>query len=147
MGYNASMFSNASKRARSGTPHYPTPRLLVEHMVSELVNSRRRGWVTFETRAMKHFVEVAYDEDDALEVNVAYRFAEHYRALFARQKVTIPDGWRVREFKQKGWFLPGTLILATGVGDAVRIAHFVDCVFLSIYGERKDYQLSGDYRG
>jgi hypothetical protein len=140
------MFSSASKTARSGTPEYPTPRVLVERMVSELVSAQRWSWVTFETKAMKHFVEVAYDGGEELEINVAYDFSEDYQSLFARQGVAIPEGWRVSKFKKKGWIGVGTMLLTTGSRDIDRIAEFVDRAFPSLYGEPKDYQLSGVYQ-
>ena len=43
--------------------------------------------------------------------------------------------------------LPTRERVMAGMSDAVRIAHFVDCMMLSIYGEQEDYELSGDYRG
>src|SRR5262245_35457903 len=92
---DATMFASASKTARSGTPEYPTPKVLVERMVAELVSSQRWSWVTFETKPMKHFVEVALEGDDELVINVAYGFSEDYQSLFARQSIAIPDGWRV----------------------------------------------------
>jgi hypothetical protein len=98
----AQMYSNASKKVRSGTPEYPTPRVLVERMVTELISSRRWSWVTFDTKAAKHFVEVALEGDDELILNVGYGSAEDYQALFARQHITIPDGWRVKLFKKNG---------------------------------------------
>ena len=142
----ATMFANASKTARSGTPEYQTPRVLVERMVAELVSSQRWSWITFETTPMKHFVEVAYDGGDELEISVAYGFSEDYQSLFTRQDVTIPDGWRVTKFKQKGWLGGGTMLLATGVRDIDRIAGFIDRVFPALYGEAQDYQLSGVYQ-
>ena len=72
------MFANFSKTARSGTPEYPAPRVLVERRVAELVSSQRWSWVTFETKPMKHFVEAALDGTDELVINVAYGFAEDY---------------------------------------------------------------------
>ena len=142
------MFSSASKIARSSTPEYPTPHLLVERMVAELVSSQRWSWVTFETKPMKHFVEVALEGDAELVINVAYGFAEDYQTLFTRQGVTIPEGWRVSKFKKKGWgwFSAGTMILTTGVRDIDRIAGFVDRMFPALYGEPQDYQLSGVYQ-
>jgi hypothetical protein len=141
------MFSNASKTARSGTPEYPTPRVLVERMVAELVASERWGWVTFDTKPMKHFVEVAYNGDDELVINVAYRFSEDYQSLFAQRNLAVPDGWRVSKFKSKGWLLAGTFLLTTGVRDVDRIAEFIDRLFLVFYGEPHDYQLSGVFLG
>ena len=135
-----------SKASRSGTPEYPTPRLLVERMVVELVSSRQWSWVTFETKPMKHFVEVALEGDDELVINVAYGFSEDYQALFARQSVVIPDGWRVSKFKKKGWLGSGTMLLTTGIRDVDRVAEFVDRLFPALYDERQDYQLSGVYQ-
>jgi hypothetical protein len=97
------MADSHSKTNRSSSPEYPTPRLLIERMVGELVSSREWSWVTFETKSMKHFVEVALEGGDQFVVNVAYGFSEDYRSLFARQNVTIPDGWKVSKFKKKGW--------------------------------------------
>ena len=130
----------------SGTPEYPTPRLLVERMVGELVSFRQWGWVTFETKPMKHFVEVALEGDDELVINAAYGFSEDYQALFARQQLTIPDGWRVTKFKKKGWFGTGTMLLTTGIQDVDRIAPFVDRLFASLYGEQAGYKLSGIFQ-
>ena len=101
---------------------------------------------TFETKPLKHFVEVALEGDAELVVNVAYGFAEDYQALFARRGITIPDGWRVSEFKPKGWLRAGTMLLITGVRDVGRIAEFVDRLFPGLYGEPQDYQLSGVYQ-
>jgi hypothetical protein len=115
-------------------------------MVSELVSSQRWSWVTFETKPMKHFVEVAYDGGEELEINVAYRFSEDYQSLFARQGVTIPEGWRMSKFKKKGWIGAGTMLLTTGSRDVDRIAEFVDRAFPGLYGEPKDYELSGVYQ-
>ena len=135
-----------SKTFRSGTPEYPSPRLLVERMVAELVSSRQWGWVTFETKPMKHFVEVALEGDADLVINVAYGFSEDYQALFARQKIAIPDGWRVSKFKKKGWFGAGTMLLTTGISDVDRIAEFVDRLFPAFYGEQPSYELSGIFQ-
>ena len=135
-----------SKTFRSGTPEYPTPRLLVERMVSELASSREWGWVTFETKHMMHFVEVALEGDDELVINAAYGFSEDYRTLFARQQVTIPDGWRVTKFKKKGWLGTGTMLLTTGVRDVDRITLFVDRLFLALYGEERSYELNGIFQ-
>jgi hypothetical protein len=140
------MFAHASKTSRSGTPDYPTPRVLVERMVAGLVSSRRWSWVTFETKPMKHFVEVALEGEDELVINVAYGFSEDYKSLFTRQGITIPDGWRVREFKPKGWLRAGTMLLTTGVRDVDRIAEFVERLFQALYGELPDFQLSGVYQ-
>ena len=140
------MFSNASSTARSGTPESPTPRVLVERMVTELVSSQRWSWVTFETKEMKHFVEVALEGDNELVINVAYEFSEDYRSLFTRESITIPDGWRVSKFKPKGWIGAGTFLLTTGVRDIVRIAEFIDRLFPALYGESPDYQLSGVFQ-
>src|SRR5215469_6259569 len=104
-----------SRTFHSGTPEYPTPRVLVERMLSELVSSRRWGWATFETHPMKHFVEVALEGDDRLLINMAYGFSEDYQSLFARQQVAIPEGWRVSRFEKKGWLGAGTMLLITGV--------------------------------
>jgi hypothetical protein len=119
---------------------------MVERMVAELVGSRRRSWVTFETKPMKHFVEVGLEGDDQLVINVAYGFSEDYQTLFARQRVAIPEGWRVSKFKKKGWPGTGTMLLTTSIRDIDRIAGFIDQVFLALYGELKDYQLSGTYQ-
>ncbi len=135
-----------SKTFRSGTPEYPTSRLLVERMVAELVNSRQWSWVTFETKPMKHFVEVALEGNDELVINVAYGFSEDYQTLFERQKITIPDGWRVNKFKKKGWLGTGTMLLATGVRDVDRVAEFVERLFPALYGEPENFQLSGIYQ-
>lgn len=140
------MFASASKTARSGTPEYPTPHVLVQRMVVELVSSKRWSWVTFETKPMKHFVEVAHDGGDEVEINVAYGFSEDYQSLFARQGITIPDGWRVSEFKPKGWLGTGTMLLAAGARDVDRIGAFVEHLFPALYGEQPDYQLSGVYQ-
>jgi hypothetical protein len=140
------MFSSASKIARSGTPEYPTPRVLVERMVADLVSSRRWSWVTFETKAMKHFVEVALEGADELVINVAYGFCEDYQSLFARQSITIPNGWRVTQFKPKGWLGTGTFLLATGVSDVDRIAEVIEQLFPALYGEPMDYQLRGVFQ-
>jgi hypothetical protein len=140
------MFSSASKTARSGTPEYPSPRVLVERMVAELVSSRRWSWVTFETKPMKHFVEVALEGDDELVINVAYGFPEDYQSLFARQGIAIPEGWRVSEFKKKGWLGAGTMLLATGIHDIDRVAEFVAHLFPALYSEPQDFQLSGVYQ-
>jgi hypothetical protein len=140
------MADSYSKTNRSGTPEYSTPRLLIARMVGELVSSREWSWVTFETKSTKHFVEVALEGDDELVVNVAYGFSEDYQSLFARQNVTIPDGWKVSKFKKKGWLGAGTLLLTTGIRDVDRIADFVDRVFPALYGEPKDFQLSGVYQ-
>ena len=105
-----------SKTFCSGTPGYPTPRLLVERMVGELV------------------------------INAAYGFSEDYQALFARQQVTIPDGWRVTKFKTKGWLGTGTMLLTTGIRDVDRIAPFVDRLFAALYGEQAGYKLSGIFQ-
>jgi hypothetical protein len=115
-------------------------------MVAELVSSKRWSWVTFETKPMKHFVEVAYDGGDELEINVAYGFSEEYQSLFARQGITIPDGWRVSEFKPKGWLRAGTMLLTTSARDVDRIGEFVERLFPALYGEQSDYQLSGVYQ-
>ncbi|MFM1945068.1 MAG: hypothetical protein RI897_4050 [Verrucomicrobiota bacterium] len=136
------MFSSASKTARSGTPDYPTPRVLVERMVAELVSPRRWSWVTFETKPMKHFVEVALEGEDELVINVAYRFSEDYQSLFARQSITIPDDWRMSQFKKKGWLGAGTMLLTTGIRDVDRIAEFVVHLFPALYDEPQDFQLS-----
>jgi hypothetical protein len=135
-----------SKTSRSGTPEFPTPRLLVERMVAELISSRQWSWVTFETKPMKHFVEVALEGDDKLVVNVAYGFSEDYRPLFERQKVAIPDGWRVSKFKKKNWLGAGKMLLTTGIRDVDRVAEFVDRLFPALYDERRDYKLSGVYQ-
>jgi len=135
-----------SKTFRSGTPEYPTPRLLVERMIAELVSSRQWGWVTFETKPTKHFVEVALEGDDELVINAAYGFSEDYQTLFARQQVTVPDGWRVTKFKKKGWLGAGTMLLTTGIRDVDRIAEFIDGLFPALYGEQASYQLSGTFQ-
>src|SRR2546422_573568 len=140
------MSASFSKTSRSGTPEFPTPRLLVERMLLELVRFRQWSWVTFETKPMKHFVEVALEGDDELVINVAYGFSEDYQTLFARQNLAIPDGWRVSKFKTKGWLAAGTLLLTTGIREVDRIAEFVDGLFPTLYGEPKDYQLSGVYQ-
>ena len=140
------MFASASKTARSGTPEYPTSRVLVERMIAELVSSRQWSWVTFETKPMKHLVEVALEGDDELVINVAYGFAEDYQTLFARQSITIPDGWRVSQFKKKGWFGVGTMLLTTGIRDIDRIAEFVAHLLPALYDEPQDFQLSGVYQ-
>jgi len=115
-------------------------------MVSELVSSRRWSWVTFETKPMKHFVEVALQGDDELVVNVAYGFSEDYEPLFERQRVVIPDDWRVSKFKKKSWFGTGTMLLTTSIRDVHRVAEFVDRLFLALYGEQQGYSLSGVYQ-
>jgi hypothetical protein len=135
-----------SKTFRSGTPEYPTPRLLVERMVAELVNSRQWSWVTFETKPLKHFVEVALEGNDELIINVAYGFSEDYQILFERQKVAIPNGWRVNKFKKKSWLGAGTMLLTTGIRDIDRIAEFVERLFPALYGEQENYQLNGIYQ-
>jgi hypothetical protein len=140
------MADSYSKTNRSGTPEYSTPRLLIAHMVGELVSSREWSWVTFETKSTKHFVEVALEGDDELVVNVAYGFSEDYQSLFARQNVTIPDGWKVSKFQKKRWLGAGTLLLTTGIRDVDRIADFVDRVFPALYGEPKDFELNGVYQ-
>jgi hypothetical protein len=119
---------------------------MVERMVAELVSSRRWTWVTFETKPMKHFVEVALEGNDELVINVAYQFSEDYQTVFKRLNVAIPDGWRVSKFKKKGWLGAGAMLLTTGIGDVDRIAEFIDRVFPALYGEQKDYQLSGVYQ-
>jgi hypothetical protein len=95
---------------------------------------------------MKHFVEVALEGDNELVINVAYGFSEDYQALFARQSMVIPDGWRVSKFKKKGWLGAGTMLLTTGIRDVDRVAEFVDRLFPALYDERQDYQLSGVYQ-
>ncbi|HVU08290.1 MAG TPA: hypothetical protein VHG89_07085 [Verrucomicrobiae bacterium] len=135
-----------SKTFRSGTPEYPTARLLVERMLAELVNFRQWSWVTFETKPMKHFVEVALEDSDALVINIAYGFSEDYQSLFARQKIVIPDGWQVSEFKKKSWFAAGTMLLTTDVRDIDRVSKFVEQLFPALYGEKPDYKLSGIYQ-
>jgi hypothetical protein len=140
------MPASFSKTSRSGTPEYPTSRVMVERMVAELVSSRRWTWVTFETKPMKHFVEVALEGNDELVINVAYQFSEDYQTVFKRLNVAIPDGWRVSKFKKKGWLGAGAMLLTTGIGDVDRIAEFIDRVFPALYGEQKDYQLSGVYQ-
>jgi len=140
------MFFTSSKTARSGTPDYPTPRVLVERMVAGLVNAQRWSWVTFETKPLKHFVEVALAGDDELEINVAYGFAEDYQTLFARKNIQLPDDWRVTEFKKKGWLGAGSLLLSTGIRDVDRIAGFVAHLFPALYDEPPDFQLNGIYR-
>jgi hypothetical protein len=140
------MAATFSKTSRSGTPEFPTPRLLVERMVAELVSSRQWSWVTFETKPTKHFVEVALEGDDELVINVAYGFSEDYQPLFARQGVVIPDGWRVSKFKPKGWLGAGTMLLTTGIRDVDRVADFVGRLFPALYGEQPSYILSGLYQ-
>jgi hypothetical protein len=140
------MFSPYSKTTCSGTTEHPTPRLLVERMVAELVSFREWSWVTFETKPLKHFVEVALKGDDALEINVAYGFSEDYRTLFGRQKVSIPEGWQVSQFKKKGWLRGGSMLLTTEIRDVDRIAEFVDQLFPAIYGEPPSYILRGHYQ-
>src|SRR5665213_1916110 len=140
------MAAKYSKTVRSGTPEYPAPRLLVERMVAELVSARQWGWVTFETKPMKHFVEVALEGDTDLVINAAYGFSEDYQTLFAQQKITIPDGWLVSKFKKKGWLGAGTMLLMTGIRDVDRIAEFVDRLFPALYGEQPSYQLSGIFQ-
>jgi hypothetical protein len=140
------MLATFSKTSRSGTPEFPTPRLLVERMVAELVSFREWSWVTFETGSMKHFVEVALEADDELVINVAYGFSEDYKTLFARRNVTIPDGWQVSEFRKKGWLRGGSMLLTTGVRDVDRVADFVDRLFPALYGEQPDYVLSGSFQ-
>jgi hypothetical protein len=135
-----------SKTFRSDTPEYTTPRVLVERMVAELVSSRQWSWVTFETKPMKHFVEVALEGDDDLVINLAYGFSEDYQTLFARQKVLIPDGWQVSKFKKKGWLGAGTMLLTTGIRDVDRVADFVDRLFPALYGEQPSYVVSGVYQ-
>ena len=95
---------------------------------------------------MKHFVEVALEGEDELEINVAYGFSEDYQTVFARQGVAIPQGWRVSKFKKKGWLGAGTMLLTTGIRDVDRIAEFIDRVFPTLYGEQQDYTLSGIYQ-
>ena len=137
-----------SKKSRSGTPEYPTPRLLVERMVAELVNFQKWSWVTFETKPLKHFVEVSFEAKDELVVNVAYWFSEDYHPVFERLGIVIPEGWRVTKFKKKGWgwFSGGTMLLTTGIRDIDRVAGFVDQLFLALYGEQPGYCLSGVYQ-
>ena len=77
------MFGCASKSFRSGTPEYPTPRVLVGWCIAELVSSSRWDWVTFETKPEKHFVEVANEGNGELEINVAYGFKEDYQRVFS----------------------------------------------------------------
>ncbi len=139
------MFATSSKILRSGSAEYPTPRSLVQHMVAEMITSRRWSWVTFETKPMKHFVEVAHEEDELI-VNLAYGFSEDYESLFARQGVTIPEGWRVSEFKKKGWLTGGTMLLVTSIRDQERIAEFVARLFPSLYGADAGYELTGVFQ-
>jgi hypothetical protein len=139
------MFATSSKTLRSGSVECPTPRSLIQHMVAELVASRRWSWVTFETTPMKHFVEVAHESDDLI-LNVAYGFSEDYQPLFARHGVTIPEGWRVSEFKKKGWLTAGTMLLVTSTRDQGRIAEFVDRLFPALYGVDASYELTGVYQ-
>jgi hypothetical protein len=115
-------------------------------MVAELVSSRQWGWVSFETKPMKHFAEVALEGDDELVINAAYGFSEDYQTLFARQHVTVPDGWRVARFKKKSWLGAGTMLLTTGIRDVERIAEFIDQLFPALYGEQPGYQLSGIFQ-
>jgi hypothetical protein len=140
------MFATSSKTLRSGTTEYPTPRSLIQHMVAELVASRRWSWVTFETTPMKHFVEVAHEDDDLLLLNVAYGFSEDYQSLLSQHSVTIPEGWRMSEFKKKGWLTAGTMLLVTSIRDQERIAEFVDRLFPALYGADASYVLTGVYQ-
>ena len=140
------MSLNSTRTAHSGTPEYPTPCVLVERMVNELVSTEKWNWVTFETEPMKHFVEVAHDGGDDLEINVAYGFSEDYKDLFARHGLSIPDDWLVKEFKKKGWLGSGTMLLAATVREIDRVALFIDVCFKTIYGKSEGYQLSGVFR-
>jgi hypothetical protein len=140
------MPASFSRTFCSGTPEYPTPRVMVERMVAELVSARQWSWVTFQTKPMKHFVEVALEGEDELEINLAYGFLEDYQTLFARHGLAIPEGWRVSKFKKKGWLGTGTMLLTTGIRDIDRIAEFIDRVFPALYGEPQDYRLSGFYQ-
>lgn len=135
-----------SKTFRSGTPEYPTARLLVERMIAELVSSQQWNWITFETKPMKHFVEVAFEGNDELVINTAYGFSEDYQTLFARQKLVIPNGWQVNKFKKKSWFGTGTMLLTTNVRDIDRVAKFIEQLFLALYGEQPDCEVSGIYQ-
>lgn len=115
-------------------------------MVAELVATREWNWVTFETKPMKHFAEVALEGEDLLEINVAYGFSEHFQTLFGRQKVSIPAGWQVREFREESWLRGGSMLLTTGVRDVDRIGKFIDQLFPAIYGEPQGYILRGHYQ-
>lgn len=132
-------------RLQSGSVEHPTPRSLIQHMVAQLVASQHWSWVTFETKPMKHFVEVAH-EGVELIMNVAYPFKEEYKALFAEQGVTIPENWRVSEFKKKDWITAGTMLLVTNINDQEQVAEFVDRLFPALYGEDVSYKLAGTYR-
>lgn len=140
------MSSTYSKTFRSGTPEYPTSCVLIERMVAELVSFRQWSWVTFETKPMKHFVEVALEGENELVINAAYEFSEDYQSGFADKGVMIPDGWQVIKFKKKGWLRAGTMLLTTGIRDIDRIAKFVDQLFPALYGEPRDYELRGFYQ-
>jgi len=96
---------------------------------------------------MKHFVEVALEGDNELEINVAYGFSEDYQTLFAREQMAIPDGWRVSKFKKKDWLGTGTMLLTTDVRDVDRIAAFVDRLFPILYAEQPNYELRGIFQG
>jgi hypothetical protein len=139
------MFGTFSRKLRSGGADYPTPHSLIRHMVAELIGSRRWSWVTFETKPLKRFVEVAV-EGDKLIVNVGYGFREDYQTVFNRQGVTFPDGWHVDEFEKQGWFTGGTMLLSTSIHDRDRVADFVDRLFPALFGEPKDYRLAGIYQ-
>jgi hypothetical protein len=140
------MSATYSKTFRSGTSEYPTARVLVERMVAELVSSQKWSWVTFETKSMKYFIEVALEGESKLIINVAYGFSEDYQSLFANQGVTIPEGWKVSKFKKKGWLGSGTMLLTTGIRDIDRVAEFIDRLFPVLYGEPQNYELRGVYQ-
>jgi hypothetical protein len=101
--------------------------------------------VTFETTAPKHFVEVALEGGDLI-LNLSYKFSEDYQSLFARHGITIPEGWRVREFKKKGWLFAGTMLLQTSTDDQERVSKFVAELFSALYGANPNNELIGVYR-
>ena len=139
------MFSNSSRTTCSGTAEYPTPCVLVERLVAELIATERWSWVSFETKP-KCFVQFAHDGGEDLEINMAYSYSEDYQSLFARHGLSIPDGWRMNEFKKKGWLSAGTMLLGASVRSIDTIAQFTDRCFKTIYGEPEDYQLSGVFQ-
>jgi hypothetical protein len=129
---------------RSGSAEHPTPRDLVRDMVAGLVASKRWSWVTFESK-LRRFVEVAHD-DETLTLNVAYPFTEDYQTLFAERGIAIPAGWTVTEFKRKGCFNAGVILLQTDIDDQERVADFIVHLFPALLGEKANFALSGTYQ-
>ena len=135
-----------SRQFKSGTPEYPTLKSLLENLLKELITSTKWEWVTFQAKqSNRHFVEIAKNRDNSLEINVSYFFSEDYFSLFPSRQIRIPDGWQLTKFKKKGWFGTGTMLLATNINDTPRVMEFVNELFTKLYGEQENSRIYGHF--